>query len=211
MKTYLLIIKHLQRILIWFSVGIMLILPPAIALRPDLISGELSLHLYDASHYVLFFVMLIRPLADILPEVKWIRPLVILRKGTGILSAAIIVSFILSKIIISPLGYFGSWLTIPYWSIANYALLAHLGDISAIILLLTSNSYSKRILGTKWKKIQKLAYVYFYASSLYVFLTFNSTSVVVSMSVVTALTLIAYLKNRARKAAQTVTLTPTTV
>lgn len=204
MKIYLLVIKHTQNILLWFSIALMLILPSVISLHPELISDQLSLRLYDVSHYVLFFVMLIRPLADIVTEVKWIRPLVVLRKGTGVLSAAIIVSFIIAKIIVSPAGYFSSWLTGQYWSLSHYALLAHLGDISAIILLLTSNAYSKRVLGTSWKKIQKLSYLYFYASSFYVFLTFGSISVVASMSIVTTLTLIAYLKNRARRETQAI-------
>jgi DMSO/TMAO reductase YedYZ heme-binding membrane subunit len=143
--------------------------------------------------------MIIRPLADIFTKSTKIRPLVILRKGVGVLSASIIVSFILAKIIIDPSGYFGSLITSQYWSFENLAVLAHLGDLSAIVLIVTSNNLSKRILGGWWKRIQRLSYIYFYASSLYVFFIFNDTVVLLSMILVTVLTYVAHIKNKKRK------------
>lgn len=176
----------------------MLILPIVIVFYPQLMSEETSLRLYDLSHITVFFVMCIRPLADIFINVKWIRPLVILRKGIGVLSASIVVSFIFSKIIMDPSGYMSAFGTLEYWSMTNYALLAHLADISAILLLLTSNNLSKRVLGSFWKTVQKLSYIFFYASSLYVYLSFSNTSVLFSMTIVTGLTVLAYRANRKR-------------
>lgn len=199
MKYYLLAIRYLQRMLLWSSILLLALLPPMIALFPTRLPQTLTTHLYDISHLALFVVMIIRPLADLLPTNPWIRPLVILRKGLGVVSASIIVSFILAKMIVDPTGYLGDILTPAYWSWNHYALLAHLGDLTAIILLITSNTYSKRLLGHLWKKIQKLSYVYFYASSLYVFLLFGKTSMVVSLTTVTVLTFLAYQHNRTRR------------
>jgi hypothetical protein len=140
--------------------------------------------------------MLIRPLADIFRTNKWIRPLVILRKGAGVISASIIVSFILGKLMVDPIGYIQNVGTLQYWSMQNLAALAHLADISAIILLITSNNFSRNLLGTTWNTIQKLSYVYFYFSALYVILTFGSISLVIAIILVTTLTLIAFIKNR---------------
>ncbi|QQR64515.1 hypothetical protein IPH92_03025 [Candidatus Kaiserbacteria bacterium] len=198
MKTYLKTIKFLQTFFLGISIASMLLLPLILSFHPDWVSPANTLLLYDISHISVFFVMLIRPLADIFLKVKWIRSLVILRKGVGVFSAAVVMSFIFSKIIMDPVGYFSALGTSAYWSPANYALLAHLADISAIILLATSNNLSKRIMGALWKKVQKLSYVFFYASSLFVFLSYGDIGPFISMIIITFVTILAYLTNRTR-------------
>lgn len=199
MKKYLKLIQITQIFLIDISVLILIILPINLSFSPDFFSEKFITNLYFISHLSLFFVMTVRPLADIFKKTKLIRPLVILRKGTGVLSASVIVSFILSKIIISPIGYFSGFLTLQYWSLENFVLLAHIGDITAIILLITSNNFSKRILGSTWKKVQRLSYMYFYSSSLYVFLLYGDLKMAYAISIVTILTLLAFLINKKDK------------
>ncbi len=200
MKTYIQSIQFTQKFLLAISIITMMVLPLIVVFYPDVLSEEITLRLYDVSHVALFLVMIVRPLADILSQPNKIRPLIILRKGAGVFSASIIVSFILAKIIMDTSGYFGSIITAQYWSFENLAILAHLGDLSAILLIVTSNNLSKRILGSWWKKIQKLSYVYFYASSLYVFFTFEDNTMWVSMLIVTLLTCVAYIKNEKKRA-----------
>lgn len=199
MKNYIRTIQFLQKFFLGVSFLIMLILPLVIVFYPESLSEQTTLRLYGMSHITIFFVMIIRPLADIFTKSTKIRPLVILRKGVGVLSASIIVSFILSKVIIDPSGYVGSLLTPEYWSFENLRILAHLGDLSAVLLVFTSNNLSKKLLGLWWKRVQRLSYVYFFASSLYVFFILDDTLVLLSMTIVTALTYIAYLKNKERK------------
>jgi len=199
MKIYLKIIKFLQQFFLGISIIIMLALPIVLALYPEGLSEETVLNLYDISHVAVFFVMTIRPLADIFSNIKWIRPLVILRKGVGVLAASVVVSVIFSKLIVDPLGYLSAFGTTNYWSLHNYALVAHLADISAILLIVTSNNLSKKILGAWWKRIQRLSYVFFYASSLYVFLTFGKVSLLYAMGIVTFVTVLAYFMNKKRK------------
>jgi DMSO/TMAO reductase YedYZ heme-binding membrane subunit len=198
MKTYFKIIQFIQKFSLGISILLMLTLPIILVFYPEKISESTTLRLYDLSHIAVLFVMIIRPLADIFTKTKLIRPLVILRKGLGVFSAAIIVSFIFSKIIIDPAHYFSSLITLKYWSLDNFALFAHLADISAIVLIATSNNFSKRILGSLWKKVQKLSYLYFYASSFYVFVVFENSSVLLSMFIVTALTMLAHVVNQKR-------------
>jgi DMSO/TMAO reductase YedYZ heme-binding membrane subunit len=200
MKIYFNIIKYLQELLLVVSIFIMMYLPWMIVFHSDVMTDTLTLKLYAVSHFVLFFVMAIRPLADIFIETKWIRPLVILRKGTGVLSASIVVSFLLSKLMIDPASYFASIGTLKYWSLVNYAVLAHLADISAVILLLTSNNLSKRILGDWWKSVQKLAYLYFYGSVLYVYLSYGDMHLLLALIIVTILIILAFVKNKKRLA-----------
>lgn len=199
MKTYLQTIKYAQNFFLGISILIMLTLPLVIVFMPELLSEKMTLNLYNISHITIFFVMIIRPLADIFIQTKIIRPLVILRKGVGVLSASVVVSFILAKIIIDPAGYLSDIFTLRYWSFENFALFAHLADISAVLLIITSNNFSRRVLGSWWKKIQRLSYVYFYASSIYVLFVFNDYILLLAMFIVTLLTMIAYLKNQKRK------------
>src|SRR3989344_4797432 len=103
MKTYLTIIKYLQTITLSLGVVLLIVLPSILTLAPDLIETSL---LFAVAHTTLFLVMAIRPLADLLPQFRFIRPLVILRKGVGVLSACIVVSFIISKLIMDAGGYF---------------------------------------------------------------------------------------------------------
>lgn len=192
-------IKGIQKIQLTvsvFSVVLFLFaLPMLLAFSPELFTGNTYTALYTLSLAAATFVMVIRPLADIF-EWKWIRSLVILRKGFGILSASIIVGFLLSKIIIHGGGYITGIFSLEYWSFAQYKFFAHIGDVTGVVLLMTSNNLSKQILGVWWKRIQKLAYVYFYAGALYEVLALQSFFAVVAISVVTALVLLAAIKNR---------------
>lgn len=199
MKLYLTTIKLLQQVFLVVSICIMVIFPLVLAFVPEKLSDNAILNIYDLSHIAIFFVMLIRPLADIFIKSKWIRPLVILRKGVGVLSASVVVSFIFAKLIIDPVSYLQAFGTSEYWSVQNFALFAHLADISAIMLLITSNNLSKRLLGGWWKRVQKLSYVYFYGSSLYVFLTFGNNHLLYSMIIVTTVTVLAYALNQCRR------------
>lgn len=196
MKTYFLIIKLSQNLLLGISIIILTILPGILLLYPDTLDKNL---LYLLAHTSLFLVMIIRPLADLFSQTNLVRPLVILRKGMGVFSASIIVSFIITKIILDPSGYLASLGTVDYWSLDNFSLFAHLADISAVLLLITSNNLSKKLLGSNWKRIQKLSYVYFYGSGLYVFLTQQDYLVLIYLIVVTHLTILAYRKNRLKQ------------
>ncbi|HAS80926.1 MAG: NADH dehydrogenase subunit 5 [Candidatus Nomurabacteria bacterium GW2011_GWE1_32_28] len=198
MRTYLKTIKYLQKIFLFISIITMMVLPIMIVFYPYFVSNTVVSKLYFISHVFLFFVMMIRPLADIFINVKWIRPLVILRKGAGVLSASIIISFILAKLIIDPVAYFTSIGTLKYWSMVNYVVLAHIADLSAIILIVTSNNFSKRILGDWWKKVQKLSYVYFYGSVLYVYLSYKDIDLLIMLLITTALIFVASIKNEKR-------------
>lgn len=192
MKTYFSIIQITQQILLFVSIGILVLVPTLLALYPESVPVSL---LFTVSHISLFFVMTIRPLSDLLPKLTFIRPLVILRKGTGVLSAAIIVSFLISKLVSGNLVYFTGFFT----ELFSLATLAKCADITAVILLITSNNLSKKLLGSVWKKIQRLSYVYFYASSIYVFILFNDYVVLGYMIIVTILTSLAFLANKQRK------------
>lgn len=198
MKYYITAISNLQEILLGISLLILMTLPLAILFSPEMVMPR-TMALYAVVHLTVFFVMIIRPLADIFIKNRYIRPLVILRKGFGVLSASIIVSFLIAKIIINPSGYANDFFATAHWSFENNAIFAHLADITAVLLLITSNKLSKRIMGKWWKRVQRLSYVYFFASGLYVYLSFDETIVLNYMVIVLILTIVAFIKNQLRK------------
>lgn len=195
MKLYLSSIKITQEVLLAISIIILACLPNILILT-NWVTAEITTRLYLVAHISLFLVMIVRPLADLLRSVRWIRPLVILRKGLGVFSAAIVVSFIFAKIGVDAMGYFGNWLTIEYWSVSDFSIFAHTADISALLLLITSNNLSKRILKTNWKRLQRLSYVYFYGSSIYLLFVFGDTSMIWYLTIVTLLTTLAWGRNQ---------------
>jgi DMSO/TMAO reductase YedYZ heme-binding membrane subunit len=170
---------------------VLLVFIPASSLYFDM-SWEIKGILFMLSFFTAFLVMIIRPLADIFNKVTLLRQLVIFRKGLGIFSAAIIVGFMLGKIIAPDSTYLASVFSSGYYSLKNYALFAHLGDLSGLILLLTSNRFSQRILKTNWKRVQKLAYVYFFAGGIYEAFYLGNTFALYAMLLVGLLTLLAW-------------------
>lgn len=198
-KQFFKIVALTQKSLLGISIALLAFGPVALLIWGYLLPMSVIGIFYTISLVSVTFVMSIRPLADITNDVPQIRALVILRKGFGVLSASIIVTFLLAKLIEPQSVYLASVLTPAYWSLNSFSLFAHLGDITGVILLITSNTFSKRILGPWWKRVQKLAYVYFYAGALYEMLALQSTFAMIAMGMVTVLVLVAWVKKRFEK------------
>ena len=135
---------------------------------------------FDLSLLSVFFVMMIRPLADIFHKQKILKKLIILRKPLGILSVMIIVTIMVSNWILNPDLAFFNYFSADKWRI-GYPIIARISEITAIILLATSNNYSIKKLGWKnWKRVQKLAYPYFFAWAI-IAARWNHTEIVYAM------------------------------
>lgn len=201
-KSFFNFIGVLQESLLALGIGILIFVPITLAYFSEYVPNGAYSFLFNVSLVSVFLVMIIRPLADLLPKVSWVRPLVILRKGFGVLSASIVVAVMFSRFLIDDLSYLSNFFSFEHWSVIDGSILAPLGDLSALILLVTSNKFSKRVLGKNWKRIQKLSYVYFYAGASYEYFFLNQNLALIAMVVVTALVVAAFIKNRT---AQTVT------
>lgn len=179
-------IELAQNFLLAVSLALLALLPPFLAFWPEALPAWLPTALYGLSLGLATATMSIRPIADFLPGLK---PFVTLRKGMGVLSASAVIVFLISKLLLDAPGYLASMATAAYWSLDGHAVLAHLGDLSAIPLLLTSNKFSRRVMGPWWKRVQKLSYVYFYAGASYEVLALWSDLAVMAIAAVTSLTL----------------------
>lgn len=184
------IIKYAQEITTTSGISLLFIIP-AVAYFIG-IDMQMKALLFTVSFFAAFLVMIIRPLADICPEYTLLKKLVILRKGVGILSASIIVSLMLQQIVLHGSSYFASVFSLNYLSLKNFALFAHLGDITGLILLITSNSLSQRVLKGNWKRVQKLSYVYFYSGGIYEAFFLGSIFAYLALFIVTNLTALAW-------------------
>ncbi len=122
-----------------------------------------------------------------------------LRKGFGILSVSIVVGFMIGKIIAPESQYIMSMFTPAYLSLENCIIFAHIGDITGLILLVTSNNFSILLLKKNWKRVQKLAYVYFYAGGIYEACALDSVFAMIAMIIVMFITAIAFIMNMWRK------------
>jgi DMSO/TMAO reductase YedYZ heme-binding membrane subunit len=103
--------------------------------------------------------MAIRPLADLFPKYKPLRQLCILRRWFWILSAMVIVTLLFDKWIGSSNSFY-AFFSLSAWS-WGYPLVARLSEITALILLCTSNNFSQKKLKKNWKRIQRTSYIYF--------------------------------------------------
>ena len=164
---------------------------------------ELTSILWDLALVSLIILMLIRPINDIFPNLEFYRYMT-LRKNLGILSAMIVVSF--GVIHYVELGSFSeiinTYFSLGYWSFSGNLFFAHLGELTGFILLITSNTFSVRLLKRNWKKVQRLSYVYFFCGSWYVFSSFGKTYALIGIIVVFEMTLFAYFKKRIDKSSE---------
>lgn len=153
--------------------------------------AHINAFLWDISWYSVVFVIAIRPLADLFPKFRILRKLVILRKPLGILSASVVITAVAAKYIQNP-HLISNYLNSTNWSL-TYPILSRITEITALMLLITSNTFSQRHLKKWWKRIQKTSYIYFICGGL-VAAQFWDVSIYYTIWVVLFLWLIAKLK-----------------
>lgn len=157
----------------WFIIAIALFAIPALwyyfaiqkNLYWDFILWKTFLwFLWDVSWWSVVFVMIIRPLADVFPRIKALRKWVILRKAFWILTSSIVVTILLGWFLLDTQTFL-NYFTSHKWSL-YYPLIGRLSEVTALILLLTSNTFSQRKLWIWWKRIQRLSYIYFISGGI---------------------------------------------
>ncbi|OIP53839.1 hypothetical protein AUK10_01915 [Candidatus Gracilibacteria bacterium CG2_30_37_12] len=157
----------------WFIIAISLLVIPALwyyfaihkNLYGDFVFGTtFSGFLWDVSWWSVVFVMVIRPLADLFPKIGLLGKGVSLRKAFGILSSSIVVTILFGGFLLDT-NTFLNYFTSHKWSL-NSPLISRLSEVTALILLLTSNTFSQIQLGIWWKRIQRLSYVYFISGGI---------------------------------------------
>lgn len=147
--------------------------------------------LWDVSWYAVTLLLLMRPLGDLLPRLTWLRRSLVLRQGLGILSSAVVVTNLALTLANDPLALLHQYA----WDPGNPSTLGHIAEVTGLVLLITSNAFSQRLLGKWWKRIQRFAYLYFFSAGVYL-VYLGKTGAAVSMVLVAAVWLVAYVRNR---------------
>jgi len=117
---------------------------------------------------ILIGIMLIRPLADVFPGIKLLHSLVLFRKEFGIASAWLMILHAYGNFAAGGKNIFVEILKPEYWKLSHPLMWGILGLIVVTVLLLTSNSFSMRVLRQNWKRIQKSAYLLFFLSAIHI-------------------------------------------
>lgn len=116
--------------------------------------------IFNLSWFAVAFVMLIRPISDIFPKNNFLRKLKTFRKTLWILSSILIVATFTWKWFFDPNSMVQYFTNINRWNNFN-ALIPRISELTAFILLITSNTFSQKNLWKWWKVIQYLSYAYF--------------------------------------------------
>jgi len=116
--------------------------------------------MFSISWWSVIFVMLIRPISDIFSKNNFLRKLKNFRKPLWILSSILIIVNFTWSWIFDPSLIVDYFTTIWRWNNLT-ALLARTSEITAVLLFLTSNLFSQKLLGKNWKRLQYLSYPYF--------------------------------------------------
>lgn len=75
-----------------------------------------------------------------------------------------------------------------------YPIIARLSELTALILLITSNTFSQKFLGKWWKRIQRTSYIYFITGGIMAAQLFPY-KVYIPMGIVIFLYMLATYKN----------------
>lgn len=130
--------------------------------------------IFNLSWFAVIFVMLIRPISDIFSKSNFLRSLKTFRKPLWIFSSLLIIATFTWEWFFD-LNTISNYFSLNRWNSIN-ALIPRITEVSAVILAITSNVYSQKLLGKNWKRIQYLSYAYFIFGWLnWALNAFNST------------------------------------
>lgn len=118
--------------------------------------------------FALIVLMFLRPLADIFPKGNIFAKMMFLRKSLGVLSGMFIlahgIGFFLERNLSLPSSLFLS----EYWSLDTLYGWGMFGILLLLPLLVTSNTFSIKLLGKWWKPLQRLSYLFFLVGAIHV-------------------------------------------
>lgn len=140
--------------------------------------------------------MIIRPLRDIFPKISLLNDLIPLRKELWIFSASIVVSSWLIAYLDPNFYFLSTYFSKAFWNFEYWWFWAHIGELTWLILLLTSNSFSQKILWHYWKMIQRLSYIYAFSWFYYIWSQFDNKLWLTWICLIFTFTTIAYIKNK---------------
>ncbi len=144
----------------------------------------------NLSWWTLVAVMFTRPLVDIF-KLKIFYKLLYYRKIFAVSSSVFAILHVYNY-----LGLFQNFLDIKSWRFDDFILWGWLAFFVMLPLLITSNSFSMRLLKKNWKRLQRLSYFMFVAVALHIHFISKEIGPLVMISVWALLFLVAGIKKK---------------
>lgn len=122
----------------------------------------------DFGWYCLLLIVFSRPLRDILPRLGILKKIVALRKEIWIISGVFIVTHSVWFFLNAKMSLL-TWFTNPdYYNLTNLFGWWMIGMYIGIILTITSNKFSQKLLWKNWKRLQRLTYLFFIFGAIHI-------------------------------------------
>jgi DMSO/TMAO reductase YedYZ heme-binding membrane subunit len=109
----------------------------------------------------------------------------------------VIVTLLFDKWIGNPNSFY-AFFSLSAWS-WGYPLIARLSEITALILLFTSNNFSQKKLKKNWKRIQRSSYIYVITGGILALRYWDAYGVKISMLLVILLFLSVFVYKEYKK------------
>ncbi len=119
--------------------------------------------------YVLFGVLMARPMSQIFPELGIFRILIVLRRQFGIWSGVLLLCHLGGFLAAMKMTPFDLFKNPMFWAWNNLVTYGILGILVLIPVLFTSNDLSMRILKRSWKWVQRLSYLLFVFGAVHLY------------------------------------------
>lgn len=178
---YLMVLK---KILLWAAI----VLPFSIFLVPGSFRD-----FAEIGWIALVGVLLVRPVADILPNLRIFRTLISFRKEFGIFSALMFFAHFSGFLIINKISLISIFGNKLYWSYDKIFFWGLLALIVAIPVILSSNSFIKDRLKSLWRHVQRLSYLLFIFGGVHIYMV-GEESGIIGVTLVAVFWILAKLK-----------------
>jgi DMSO/TMAO reductase YedYZ heme-binding membrane subunit len=181
-------LAKIKPVLYWFA----WILPLTIFLMPRE-HGEFA----EIGWKALLAVMAIRPLADLLPDLRVLRTLTALRREVGVFAGMMILAHVVGWMILRDVSLVDIFTSGRYWQFDGIFLWGLLGMFAGILVLITSNSFAMKLLQRNWKRVQSLSYLFLLFGGIHIWLV-GEEEAILGMAFVFVLWVLAKFKLRVR-------------
>jgi len=117
---------------------------------------------------LLVILLAVRPFAEVFPRFRFFRGLLPLRKEAGILCGALALAHVWGFFFLNVISIFSGFFDAYIWDYRQHFFWGMIGFLCAMLLLVTSNIFSIRLLKRWWKRLHRLAYPFIFVVAIHI-------------------------------------------
>lgn len=119
---------------------------------------------------LLILILVLRPLGDIFVDFKILKALLPLRKEAGILCGSLAIGHSIGYFFNGKIAVSTIFTNPALWDFSQYLAWGLVGFFVSVLLVLTSNLLSIKILKRNWKRLHRITYIMFLVTAIHVVL-----------------------------------------